>query len=105
MKKILIALVIWSFCSYACAGDITLAWDANSESNIAGYKIYWGTAEGAYPNVEDVGIVLTHTLTLDAGKYYITITAHDVNGNESDFSYVIITNVKIGAVKEFSSPN
>jgi len=28
--------------------QVRLAWNANSETNIAGYKMYWGTASGVY---------------------------------------------------------
>jgi len=34
----------------------TFSWDPNTESNIAGYKIYYGQAEdGPYPNAAYVG--------------------------------------------------
>ena len=37
-----VALV--SFVGAAVAMDVTLAWDPNSETDLAGYRIYWATA-------------------------------------------------------------
>ncbi len=39
------------------AGQVTLAWDMNSEPNVTGYKIYYGTASRNYDWVIDVGKV------------------------------------------------
>ncbi len=54
--------------SYAL--DVTLAWDANSETNLAGYQVYYGTtaggpyngsgsSEGASPIVVPLGSLTT----------------------------------------------
>ena len=39
----------------AFAADVTLAWDANSESDLEGYFLYYGTANGIYTGKVDVG--------------------------------------------------
>jgi hypothetical protein len=75
-------------------GTISLAWDANSESDLAGYKLYYGTASGVYSNSVDVGMAtqsggtVTYTLTgLTSGQiYYIVATAYDTSNNESGYS-------------------
>jgi len=74
--------------SLVMAGDVTLAWDPNSETDLAGYKLYYGTASGAYTESIDVGNVNEFTITgLDTGVlYYFAATAYDVDGNESYYS-------------------
>ena len=75
------------------AGTIKLAWDApttNSDgsplTDLAGYYVYYGTASGVYGSPVDAKNVTTYTLTgLTPGQtYYITVTAYDTSGNESD---------------------
>jgi hypothetical protein len=72
----------------AFAAQIKLAWDANTESDLAGYKVYYGTASGSYGNPTNVGNVTTYTLTgLTLGQtYYIAVTAYDTSNNESGYS-------------------
>ncbi len=71
----------------AVAGNqvIDLAWQANTEPDLAGYRIYFGTSSGNYPYVLDVGNVVVYRLTsLSNGiTYYITIAAYDLAGNKS----------------------
>jgi hypothetical protein len=60
--------------------------------DLAGYRIYYGTALGSYPNVETVtgGGVLTYTIdNLPAGTtWFFTATAVDASNNESEQSNV-----------------
>ncbi len=101
IKKLILALLFCFCCSVSYAEDININWAANSETNIAGYKIHYGTTEGVYTDIVDVGNVLTYTLPLNVGKYYITITAYDTNTpmNESDYSYILVYTVMLGKVK------
>jgi hypothetical protein len=70
------------------AEQVTLAWNPNQESDLAGYKIYYGTASGSYAVRRDVQRVTTYTLTgLAAGQtYYFATTAYDTSGDESSYS-------------------
>ena len=81
-------LLVFSFLlssSYAFGALLNLAWDANTESDLAGYKIYYGTSSGQYGTPKDAGNVTTYALTgLTAGTtYFIAATAYDTSGNES----------------------
>jgi hypothetical protein len=76
-------------------GRVTLGWNANTESDLAGYKIYIGTSSGVYnyatsPYVSpvNVGMVQTFTFLLLPGgaTYYFAITAFNSTGQESAFS-------------------
>ncbi len=68
--------------------DIRLAWDGNAESDLAGYKIYYGWNSGQYGTVVDVGSRTSYAITgLDDTKdYYIATTAYNTTGTESVFS-------------------
>ncbi|MBT8366450.1 MAG: fibronectin type III domain-containing protein, partial [Deltaproteobacteria bacterium] len=68
--------------------DVTVAWDANSEGDLAGYIVYWGTTSGDYSDSKDVGITTQHTITglQDGVKYYFAATAYDHDKYESGYS-------------------
>jgi hypothetical protein len=57
-------------------------------TDLAGFKIYYGTAPGRYDHSIDVGNVATYTLTgLTPGQtYYIAATAYDTSKMESGYS-------------------
>jgi hypothetical protein len=71
-----------------------LAWDANTESSLKGYRVYYGTRSTQYDlPVQDVGLTdypdepLMVVKNLSIGKtYYFAVTAYDNSGNESIFS-------------------
>ena len=67
--------------------SVTLAWDANTETNLAGYRLYYGGASRSYTNVVNVGNALSAPLNLlEGGTYYFAVTAINIQGAESDFS-------------------
>lgn len=72
----------------AHAVDVTLRWNANSESDLAGYTVYYGTSSGAYTQSINAGNVITTLVPgLSAGAtYYFAVTAYDVSRNESGYS-------------------
>ncbi|HEV8337735.1 MAG TPA: fibronectin type III domain-containing protein [Candidatus Polarisedimenticolia bacterium] len=69
----------------ALAGSATLNWDPVADADLAGYKVYYGTSPGVYPNVQDVGNVTTVTLNnlTDCTLYYFAVKAYDTAGNVS----------------------
>lgn len=66
-------------------GSIKVSWSMGSETDLAGYKIYFGTESGVYSGSMNVNMSYYSTLTglVNGKKYYITITAYDTDGNES----------------------
>ncbi|UCD81362.1 MAG: fibronectin type III domain-containing protein, partial [Desulfobacterales bacterium] len=78
--------------SGASAVDVTIAWDANSESDLAGYILFYGTASRSYSNSIDVGNNTEYTLTgLNEGTtYYFSAKAYDTSNNESDYSKELV---------------
>ncbi|KON30914.1 hypothetical protein AC480_00070 [miscellaneous Crenarchaeota group archaeon SMTZ1-55] len=73
---------------YSLASYLTLAWDLNTEPDLAGYRVYYGKSSGNYHQNIDVGnVVLYHLSDLDPDtRYYVALTAYDTSNNESDFS-------------------
>ena len=87
---------------------MTLAWDPDAGTNIAGYKIYYGVASRTYSHTNNVGNVTNATISSLIGGtvYYFAATAVDTSGLESDFSAeVVYTNPVASAPKiVLSSP-
>jgi len=70
----------------AWGAQATLAWDPNSETDLAGYRLYRGQSAGVYDQTVDVGNVTTF---VDTGlqtevTYYFVVTAYNTAGLESD---------------------
>ena len=67
------------------AGSLSLTWSANTEPDLAGYKVYVGTQSGVYGPPIAVGPVTAYQLNNLAKNttYFVSITAVDTAGNES----------------------
>jgi hypothetical protein len=82
----------------AAPGSATLTWtppttneDGSPLNDLAGYRVYWGTAQGVYSSSAQIDNPGTATYVVDnltPNKYYFVATALDVSGNESVFSGV-----------------
>ena len=70
------------------ASVLTLAWDPNTEDDLAGYNVYYGIQSGDYDSVIDVGNVIQYMVSdlEPETQYYFAVTAYDTSRNESDFS-------------------
>lgn len=65
-------------------GTVTIMWNANTEADLQGYRVYVGTRSGARTQSFDVGNVTSTRLTLPLGStYFFVVTAYDRSGNES----------------------
>src|SRR6185503_1927067 len=77
--------------SNPATGSLTLTWAANREPDLAGYKIYVGTASGTYNfpgSAFVIGLGTSYTVSnLPNGQtYFFAISAYDTAGNESPLS-------------------
>lgn len=79
----------------AYAGEATISWqapttdsDGSELTDLAGYKLYYGTTTGDYTQSVDVGSMTTYTVTglTDGETYYFAATSYDTSGNESGYS-------------------
>ncbi len=79
----------------AFCAQVTLAWDPESESGLAGYKVHYGTVSRSYSFTADAGNQTAAIITgLTAGvTYYFAATAYDTGGSESAPSNEVIYTV------------
>ena len=92
MKRLLYALIafILLFCifpTWAHGEDVRLAWDANSESDLAGYRIFMRQSGSSYnysnPNWQGTATTCTVVAPLTDTLYYFVARAFDTADNES----------------------
>jgi len=77
-------------CATTLAGEVGVAWDAKTEPEIVGYKIYYQGVTHTDLRSIDVGSVTTYTVTgLDPDTYSFCVTAYDPSGNETGCSNVV----------------
>jgi hypothetical protein len=71
--------------SQTLAGTVSIAWDPVTDTDLAGYRVYYGTSPGSYTQSVDVGNVTTATLNglTDCTQYYFGVKAYDTASNES----------------------
>jgi len=113
MKKIILTLVFCLIATTAMSAAVTFRWDANTETDLAKYKLYQSeTAGGPYTKAQVVGegnLVAIITVDLSAtppihpteytltgvadGRHYWVMTAADLSNNESGFSNEVTTSI------------
>src|SRR5262245_25381154 len=75
---------------------IPLAWNPNSEPDLAGYQIHWGSASGVYTDAGSpkiVGLVTATSIDVQPnGLKFIAATAFNTNSQVSGFSNEISKN-------------
>lgn len=81
-------IIVMTSLGSAAAFEIVLQWDPNSEDNLAGYKLYYGTASRTYNMVVDVGKSESVSIAgLDANRpYFFAVSAYDTSRKESGYS-------------------
>jgi hypothetical protein len=88
----------------AVTGSAVLAWvaptknsDGSNLSDLAGYKIYYGTTRGTYSQSITISSPYTTNYTisnLPAGTYYMIVKAYDTSNNESAASVEATKTIK-----------
>ncbi len=107
MLKKIIVLITFTFIylfivkAYGQEDGQGVRWDANTESNLAGYKLHYGSTSGNYNSVIDVGNVTEYVFftnpTITDGLYYFAATAYDTDGEESPYSNEVFVNIDVTA--------
>jgi sulfur relay (sulfurtransferase) DsrF/TusC family protein len=117
-----LALSLAAYSTCFASGSVTLQWDPNSDSDLAGYRVYYrmdsaempfngtGAVEGAAPI--DVKNRTSATLSgLESGHtYYFAVTAYNTAGLESSYSNVIVETIPLAdttapSLSSFSLPS
>lgn len=90
---LIVVVIVFGCIVSTMAASVTLKWDANTEADLKGYKLYYGTIPRGYDTPYDVGNKTVFTVPdLQEGvKYYFAVTAYDVTGNESGYSNEVST--------------
>jgi hypothetical protein len=67
------------------SASLQVTWHANTETDLAGYKVYYGTTSKTYGQPIDVGNANSYQIkNVQAGTYYyVSLTAYDTCWNES----------------------
>lgn len=105
MKNLTALILIFLVClgpALAQSDQVRLAWDANTEADLAGYKAFLRAEKDAFDfNAPFYQGPATQTDPLDVtawpdGLYYFTARAFDVWGNESEASDEVFCLVRNG---------
>jgi fibronectin type 3 domain-containing protein len=88
LRGFLLLLCAFFTPSVVHAAEVNLAWDPNTEPDVAGYKVYYGLGSRSYDHVMEVGNSTSCVVTgLEQGRtYYFAATAVNTANIESDFS-------------------
>ena len=79
----------------AAQSNVTLAWDASSATDMAGYRLYYGETSHNYSQMLDVGNMASASISglIVGATYYFAVTAYSREGLESapstEISYVV----------------
>jgi hypothetical protein len=86
------------------SNNVTINWDSPTENtdgsaltDLAGFKIYYGTASGKYTHtitVRNPGLATYVVSDLAAGTYYFSVTAYGSDGTESPHSSEVAATVQ-----------
>ena len=107
-------LILSLYATSLFANQTTLSWISptiNSNgtylTDLAGYKIYYGTESGNYLNNVDVGNITNYQINnLTAGlTHFFTVTAYDIAGNESGYSKEIVKFIQSSSSPSDTSGN
>ncbi len=101
VKISLLLLFITQFTQFAYASGVRVSWVENSVSDVAGYKVYYGTVSHNYQSNVDAGTFTSVEIDgLSAGiTYYFAVTAYNKSGNESAYSQEIQATIPIVSVE------
>jgi hypothetical protein len=102
LTALLFAAVAIPFAQPCTAYDVLLRWTVPPESDIAGYRVYAGSASRTFGPPLDVGLLPNATLNglvyhlypnLQLGtSHYVAVTAYNAAGLESDYSNELVFN-------------
>src|SRR5437016_7653401 len=93
----ILALIWLASITRVVAGNMTLAWDADSDPSVVGYRLYSGTTSGVYTQTTEVGNALAVSVSnlANGNTYFFVVTAYNASAAESgpsnEVSYIAST--------------
>ncbi|MBT0664284.1 fibronectin type III domain-containing protein, partial [Geobacter pelophilus] len=101
VRSVLAAILSMSMSSISSASSVLVKWAPNTESDLAGYKVYYAAGSGTFDGVTPIDVQNQTSATisgLDPTKSYsFAVKAYNKQGLESGFSDVV-------ALAELSPP-
>ena len=94
MKALLLTICLLALAFSAHAADVTLTWDANTESDLAGYRVYQkaDSATPPFTRVQEIpkGTQAASVTGLDpTHSYSFAVAAYNTAGMESAYSNIV----------------
>jgi hypothetical protein len=86
--------------------SVTLAWDANTEPDLAGYIVYWGTGSRTYDRSLDVGNTTQAQINglQDLQTYYFAVRAYNSDGLQSNYSLEVSKTIPLNPDRVLGVP-
>ncbi len=97
ISLVALTLILFLCISNVYSAQATLSWNPNSESDLAGYKVYYGNSSGSYSSSIDAGNQTSYTISnlVEGEIYFFAATAYDFSGNESGYSNEVSYDVPV----------
>lgn len=94
MRTLIITILMLTIAVCAHAADVTLTWDANTESDLAGYRVYQkqDSAVPPFARVQEIqkGTTTASVTGLDPShSHSFAVTAYNTAGMESAYSNIV----------------
>ncbi len=86
-------VLLWALAAPAAAEQVRLAWDANTEPDLAGYVVLVGSASRVYTRSVDIAsqtAEATVTGLLPGTTYYFAVRAYNASGLQSGLSNEVV---------------
>jgi fibronectin type 3 domain-containing protein len=93
-KLFFVTVLLFFISTFAFGEHVSLVWDPSITPTVTGYKVYIGNASRTYKAPIVIGNQISYTvLNMPVGLTYFAVTAFDADGNESDFSNEVSTEI------------
>lgn len=79
----------------AMAADINIKWDANKETDLAGYIVHRSIGDAPFVPVTKTTATTYTFSNVSSGTYRVAVTAYNTSGIESAFSNIVSYSVPL----------
>jgi hypothetical protein len=111
VRNIGVIVIVYAFLfpPLCTAASLLVTWKANTDADLAGYKVYYGTQSGTYGTVADVQKATSYQISnvQNGSTYYVAVTSYDTSKNESNRSTEISVYIPVsvsGAASDTTPP-